>query len=172
MKYALLLSTALSLFAAMAHADDALVSAQQAYDAAWDAAPLAIPTATLIESRAAGFGIYTPRATHVYKPGEPVMIYSEPVGFGYKDAGEGKYTFGFTLDLAIAQADGTEAFRQDGWQHVELTSRTKNHEFMLTIDLDFGATPPPAGDYVLNFTIHDMNSTETAPISLPITISE
>lgn len=172
MRYLLLLSAALFLVTPAARAEDALTMAEKAYESAWESAPLTIARAILVSGPAQGYGIYTERPAGPYKPGEKVLIYSEPKGFGYRDNGDGTVTFGFSLDLSVTGPDGAEVFSQADWQHVELTSKERNREFMLTIDLDFGATPPPPGDYKLNFLVHDMNSSESAPISLPVTLAE
>jgi hypothetical protein len=168
MKFALLLSSALILVAPAVRAEDALVTAGNAYRAAWDAEPLIIPYATLTTEPAIGYGQYNPRTDDVLKPGEHALIYFEPVGYGFKTDANNFNTFGLTVDLTIAKPDGTVVFSQENFQHLEWLTRVQLHEVIMNLDIGFGTLP--AGDYVLNFLVHDENSTETAPFSLPITI--
>ncbi len=169
MKFVLLVSTALLAAAPAVRAQDALATAGDAYAAAWDAEPLTIQFATLLREPATGYGLYNPRADNVLKPGEHALIYIEPVGFGYKVDANSFTIFGLTVDLSIAKPDGTVVFSQNNWAHLEWISRIRIHEVIMNMDLGLG--PLPAGDYMLNFLVHDENSTETAPFNLSIKIS-
>jgi hypothetical protein len=145
-----------------------IVKAEQGVDAAWAKAPLQFRQYFFVSDAPTGFGIYEKRADGPFKPGEKLIVYAEPVGYNWESNADGTFTFGFDIDLAVKSKDGNVLNRQDKFSHVVLTSHAKNHEFMLTITLDLSGADP--GDYVLEYTTHDVASNKSAIISLPFTL--
>jgi len=47
-------------------------------EAMWEKTPLTVHRAVFAKEDPAGFGMYAERDTHVFKPGEPILIYVEP----------------------------------------------------------------------------------------------
>ena len=78
----------------------AIEAAEQALDAAWEATPLSFRK-VLFASDAIGFGAYTERQGSAFKQGEQILVYAEPVGYGYKANADGTYVLGAKVDLAI-----------------------------------------------------------------------
>ena len=142
-------------------------AAEQKVEDAWLKTPLTFRKALLVD-KAQGFGIYTPRASNVYAPGESILIYSEPVGYGWHDNGNGTYTFGFNVDLLVKHPDGSILGGKENFQKLILTSKARNREFMLTLNLTPDGFPP--GDYVVKYTIHDVVLGKVATISQPFSI--
>jgi hypothetical protein len=142
--------------------------AEKAVDAVWAQGPLRFRQAFFVSEPPAGFGIYTARPDTPFKPGEKLIVYAEPVGFGWKDNGDGTYNLGFNVDLSIKSADGTELGKQENFSKAVVTSHTRNHEFMLVITLDLSGADP--GKYVVDYTVHDIASPKSALISLPFAI--
>src|SRR5262249_5844385 len=54
----------------------------------WDRSPLAFRKALWVTEPPAGFGAYTPRPTNEYAAGDEMIAYVEPVGFGWRHAGD------------------------------------------------------------------------------------
>lgn len=65
---------------------DALDDAYAAYMDAWDAAPLSVRKAVFVDDAALGYGLYVERESNAFDAGEPLVVYLEPVGYGYGSA--------------------------------------------------------------------------------------
>lgn len=148
---------------------EAIEKAEAAVVAAWNATPLAYRRALFVD-HAQGFGVYQARANAVFKSGEPLIVYAEPVGYAWKDKGDGTYTFGFAVDLLVKTSKGEIVGGQENFQTLEMTSRSQNREFMLTLTLNIDGAP--AGDYVVEYRTRDINSQKSAVISLPFTVAK
>ena len=163
---------AAALFAAppaLAQSLDALVAAEAAYAAAWDATPLTFRK-TLFVTGIDAFGVYTEKQGAVFAPGEELVVYAEPVGYGYKTNADGTYAFGFNFDLVVKTDTGEVVAGQDNFATFELVSKAQNREFLVSLTLSLNEAP--AGNYVVEYLAHDIASDETATISMPFTISE
>nr|HMQ58236.1 hypothetical protein [Rhizobiaceae bacterium] len=121
-------------------------------------------------TEAQGFGVYQPRESSIFKNGEKPIVYAEPVGYAWKDNGDNTYSFGFNVDLLLKTAKGEIVGGQENFQTLELTSRSQNREFLLTLTLNVDGAP--AGDYVVEYRTRDINSPKSAVISLPFTVAE
>ena len=148
---------------------DALVAAEQQVAAAWDALPLTFRK-TLFASGIEAYGVYTPKDGSSFAPGEQIVVYAEPVGYGYRTNADGTFGFGFNFDLVVKTEDGEIVAGKDQFATFELTSNTQNREFLVSLTLTLNEAP--AGNYVLEYLAHDIASDETATISMPFTISE
>lgn len=141
--------------------------AEAAVVAAWEKTPLAFRRA-VFATEANGFGVYKERETAQFKPGEPLLVYAEPVGYAWKDNGNGTFSFGFDVDLLLKTSKGEIVGGQENFQQLVLVSSAKNREFMLTLTLN--VTGAPADDYVVEFRTRDAFGPKVATISLPFTI--
>jgi len=153
---------------APAQSIDDINKAEAALDAAWAQLPLTIRHATFVTAAPTGYGVYTARPDAKFKPGERIVAYAEPLGYAWKTNADGTYTFGFDVDVAIEAADGTELQKQPNFAHLAFTSHARNHEFMVTLDLDLTGAEP--GNYIAAYTLRDIASSKTATISLPFSI--
>lgn len=147
---------------------DDIVKAEKAVDTVWAQAPLRYRQAFFVTEVPTGFGMYSARPDAPFKAGEKLIVYAEPAGYGWKDNGDGTFTFGFDIDLSVKSPDGKELVTKKDFSHVALTSHAKNHEFMLAITLDLTGADP--GKYVLEYTTRDIASDKSAVISLPFSI--
>jgi hypothetical protein len=157
----------------LAAGDDAgaVAAARALLGAAWEAtAGLAFGEILLIAEPAAGYGIFNPRADDKFKVGEPVLIYAEPMGFGYGSPGDGLYAIGFFVDLKVLNEAGELLADMQNVTELNLTSRYPNREFQanLTYNLD-GITP---GRYVLQTTLRDKNSAKIGSFDTSIEFVE
>ncbi|MHB1103949.1 MAG: hypothetical protein ACYC0C_14485 [Devosia sp.] len=166
-----LAATLLALGAAPAFAQsiEAIDAADAAVFAAWEQTPLSFRNTQFV-TEATTFGIYTPKADSTFKQGESLLVYAEPVGYGFKDNGDGTYAFGVNIDLSVKDASGAVVAEQANFAEAILASRARNREFIVSITLELSGAP--AGDYVLEYTAHDIASDESGVISLPFTIAE
>jgi len=146
----------------------ALEKFRGAEEALWTAMPLAVMNVKQVDS-ASGFGIYSERANHIYKPGEKVVLYMEPVGYGYGSDGLGNSQIALSVDLTVLSAAGEKLGTFEKIGAVQVASRSHNRELFFKLDLSLDGLPP--GKYRCDFLMHDQNSTKTAPFSTDIEIA-
>lgn len=147
-----------------------LEKAEAAISEAWEAMPIALRKALFVAEEPQGFGLYNPRADASFKAGDSIIVYAEPVGYGFEDNGNGTWGFGFAVDVAIKNKEGGILASQENYQRAEFVSRSRNRELMLTFTLTFGGAP--AGDYIVEYLIHDITGDKQATISLPFSLVE
>lgn len=155
--------------AVLAQDANKLAEAEAAYEAAWLELPITFRKVVLV-NKASGFGLYEQRKDAVFKGNEPIVVYAEPIGYAWKDNGDGTFAFGFNIDLLVKTPEGKIVAGQENFQKFELTSRAKNKEFIVTLTLNFTGAPP--GDYVIEYTTRDVASSKTGKMSIPITIAK
>lgn len=136
---------------------------------AWAKTPLTIRRAVFVTQRPSGFGIYDERSSKVFKPGEPLVVYAEPVGYGWKSVDQGLYEFGFMVDFDIKAAAGNVLASKQDFARLAERSHAMNQEFMLTLTLNVNGAP--SGDYVLEYTLRDIAGPKSTTITLPFTIA-
>ena len=116
-----------------------------------------------------GYGVYQPHNSSIFRPGEKIVLYIEPVGYSYKPIGS-MFLMNFTGDLLISDEAGHVL---GGFQNLPLStiiSHHKNRELTLTVSLT-QTNPFPPGDYVLKYTIHDIPSGNSFDILKNITVN-
>ena len=129
--------------------------------------PLLFRHALFTSEPGKAFGIYNPRNDNVFKRGEPLLVYVEPVGFDWKPDGD-LYTAHLTVDYEIGTPQGQILAGQRGFDHFEFTSRDQNHEVMTTLKFNLSGAKP--GDYVLGVTYHDRTTGKQASFDLPFKV--
>ncbi|WP_127520295.1 hypothetical protein [Mesorhizobium sp. Z1-4] len=144
---------------------DDIVTAEEAVIAAWQQTPLTFRTSLFADSKPQGFGIYVERAHNEYAPGEPIIVYAEPVGYGWHESPDGTYTFGFNVDFLLKDDEGRIVAGQENFQQLELNSRFRNREFMLVLTLTVDGAP--AGSYTIEYRVRDVASDKEGTIALP-----
>ena len=141
---------------------------QEPYELLWDATPLYANKALFVKA-ADGYGLYTERERGAtFAPDEPLLLYLEPVGFGYGDAGTGSYVLAFDVDLTLLTEDGREVFSRDDFASLVRPLRYRNREFFVTVNLSF--TGLPAGEYRMQMVLRDQNADKSMQIELPFSI--
>ncbi len=151
---------------AQGKAVEALDALDAAVDAIWQASPLAFRKVVVVNS-SAGHGIYEERTDKTFKPDEKMMIYVEPIGFGYGTTGS--TMIGFKADLAIENTTGQVLGEAKDVFSLSTPSTPKKREFSMT--LSFGVPFLRPGDYKAIFTVHDQNSDKTGTFEVPFTIA-
>lgn len=136
---------------------------------AWEKAPLGVRRAIFVQERPKLFGAYAERPTNVFRRGEPLLTYAEPIGYSWTPVPDG-FRFGVTLDFLVKSRDGKVLGGQEKFLTFSQTSQAKVRELMLNVDLNLTGAPP--GDYVLHYVLHDVGSGRTAAIEQPFRIVE
>ena len=136
---------------------------------AWEKTPLTVRRALFVADHPHGFGLYQERASNVFKPGEALVAYAEPVGFGAKDAGSGLVEFGFAVDFLIKSPDGQILTGQQDFARLTQQSHVRNLEFMLVLTLNVTGAPP--GDYVVEYKLRDVSGDKSTSFELPFKIA-
>ncbi len=148
---------------------EAIAALDAATDTLWEQAPLTFRRVLWVAARPDGFGVYNPRETNVYASGDQMIIYSEPVGFGWAKTGD-LWQMNMVADLAIKSKEGEVLLTQPGIQKLALASRVRNREFMSTLTLTLNGIP--AGEYIADTTLRDQVSGKQGTMSLPFVIKE
>jgi len=133
----------------------------------WNEGPLLFRKALFVTKPPTGFGIYNPRPDSVFKPGEKLILYVEPVGFTWKPQ-NGLNHAALAADLVLKGADGTIIGEQEGFATFTFDSRDENLEVMSAVTIDF--TEAPAGKYEAELKFTDQNGDKSATFSLPFEI--
>ncbi len=165
----LLFALLLGLSAARAQSLEEIDRRQAALIEAWEKTPLTIRRALFINGEPRGFGPYQERESKTFKPGEKVVVYAEPVGFGWKDAGRGMFELGFVVDFHIKSRDGEVLAEKENFMRIATESHTRNLEFMVVLTLNLTSAPP--GDYVVEYKLRDIASDKTASFNMPFKIA-
>ncbi|MER8489414.1 hypothetical protein NKI51_01340 [Mesorhizobium australicum] len=146
----------------------ALEKFSSAQEALWQAMPLGVLNVKQVDT-ACGFGIYSERANHIYKPGEKIVLYMEPVGYGYGKDGLGNSIIALSVDITVVSAAGEKLGTMEKVGRVQIASRSHNRELFFKLDLSLDGLP--AGKYRCDFVMHDENSSKTAPFNTDIEIA-
>jgi hypothetical protein len=116
-----------------------------------------------------GYGIYEEHKSNVFKPGEKIALYIEPVGFTHKpisgttNKSETLYLSNFTADVVISDKAGKVLGGVQNLPVSEILSHHKNNEISLTVSLT-QSNPFPVGDYMVKYLIRDVPSGNTFQI--------
>jgi len=149
---------------------DEINKREQAVFEAWEKTPLTTQRALFVTEESKAFGIYSPRSSSRFKAGEPIIVYAEPIGFGWNSIEDDQFEFGFNVDLAVKTAAGETVARQDNFGKMAMKSRHRNREFMIHLTLHLNDAPP--GDYLVNYKLHDLGTDKTTTLELPFTIEQ
>ena len=151
-----------------------LDDAKRQYLAAWNQTEFNSPFSTFVEPfSAAGYGVYEERE-NVFEPGETIVLYVEPVGFGHEqvlDEGNVLYVMNMTADYTIASADGTELQAIEDVPVGSIVSHRPNTELFLELSIT-QASPFPAGDYLISYAVTDEVSGESFELEKEVTVAE
>lgn len=133
----------------------------------WQDGPLIFRKAIFVTKAPEGFGIYDPRSGAVFKPGEKLVIYVEPVGFTWKEQ-NGLNQAQLVADLVLKDGEGTIVGQQEGFGTFTFDSRDENMEVMTALTIDF--TEAPAGKYAAELKFTDKLGDKSASFELPFEI--
>jgi hypothetical protein len=146
---------------------ESLEALGEAASAVWDAAPLSFRKALFVAAQPGGFGVYQLRDGAAFKAGEQILIYAEPIGYGYAREGD-LFVVDLVADVEVKNADGGVLGGQKGFTRFGLKSRVKNREFYAFITYTFSGLQP--GSYVAATTLTDAASGKSGAFDLAFTI--
>ena len=133
----------------------------------WNESPLAFRKSLFVTGEPGGFGIYDPRPDNVFKPGEKLVIYVEPVGFTWQPK-DGLNHAELVADLVLKDGEGTVVAEQEGFGTFTFDSHEQNMEIMSVLTVDF--TDAPAGKYIAVLKFTDKPGDKSASFELPFEI--
>ena len=137
--------------------------------AAWEKSPLFVRNALLVTDKPPVYGAYTVRPSNVYKRGETIYAYMEPIGYTWKVQPPDDYVIGITVDFVVKGKDGKIIGGQEKFLNYTQNSHRKIRELMLNVSLSLGNLA--AGEYVVEYIVHDI-ADKTARVDLPFVIAE
>lgn len=165
--------TAAEIEAKLAASDGvgAISAAQDLLASVWSqTTELTFGQALLVEQEATGYGVYNPRPTNIFKPGEKILLYCEPMGFDYGNPGEGLWSVNFFIDLQILDAGGSQLANLPEVTQYNMVSRHLNREIPANITYVLQGIKP--GRYTLVTTLRDKNSQKSGSFQTAIEIAE
>jgi hypothetical protein len=165
-----------------------LEAARQQYLLAWNDTAFTSQFDLFIEEGSSlGYGAYKEHVpANVFRPGETIVLYVEPIGFGHQpitdpasssqdgsDNGSATtlYLVNMTADYIISDSNGTELQTIEHVPVGNLISHRQNLELFLTLTLRQDE-PFPLGDYIVSYVIHDQVSGQGFQIDRVITIDD
>ncbi len=137
-------------------------------EVAWFQPGLHFNRLILTSTPAAGYGSYEVRPDSVYAPGEPILVYAEPEGFGFGDLGGGRSEIAFDIDLKVMDPAGTVLVEMPSFMQLVHQTWGPAREFVANMSVDMGQAPP--GDYRLEFTFHDRHGGQSASFTTDVTL--
>ena len=130
---------------------------------------------TFVFSESEGYGIYKERHSNVFKPGDEVIIYVEPVGYTYRtltdENGTKLYSIEISADMTVTDKNGVDVGGEQDLPLIDVLSHHQNKELNADLSLTGTETLEP-GDYILKWTVTDENSGKTFDIVKDFTISQ
>jgi hypothetical protein len=149
-------------------------AAREQFLKSWDQLEFEPRVATFVnESAVIGNGQYQEHS-NVFPPGENIVLYVQPIGFGHKQIqgqnGEKLYLMNFTADIVLSMKNGTIV---GGGQDITLSqpiSHYRNTELYTTLTVT-QKNPFPAGDYIFKYILKDQTTGKSFDISKDVTIS-
>lgn len=164
-------------------------AARQQYLLAWNNTAFSSQFDVFIaEGTLSGYGVYREHIpANVFRPGETMVLYAEPVGFGHQpimdnisstqDDGDNSttsrtlYLINMTVDILIYDSSGTELETLENLPGASLISHRQITEFPLEVTLSQEA-PFPVGDYIITYLVHDKVTGQSFQIDKRITIDD
>lgn len=148
---------------------DIIETFEKAQDALWTAMPLTIRRAVLV-SDASGVGVYRPRGNNRFRADEALLLYIEPVGYGYGSDGLGNNVIALAVDLTLRTEAGELLGTIEDIGSIKVSSRSRNRELFFNLTLTFtGGTVGP-GRYRAEFLMRDQNSSKTTTFTVDFVI--
>lgn len=130
--------------------------------------PLTIGKAAFVDGVPTAYSIYKPRADSVFRSGEPLVTYVEPIGLTWKTTGDGKTQTNFTVDFELADSKGDVLAAQKAFGNFSFVGFVRNQEIFTHLTLDITGAQP--GDYVLRYTLNDTGSGRSVNFEQPFTL--
>lgn len=148
--------------------EGALAESLDALASSWEASNLVFTTATFVEAPAAAYGQYTPRGSAVFSPDDTLIVYAEPVGYGFSNS-DASFSYVLNTSFRLLNTTGQVLATQDGFAKFAGTLRSLKRELPASLSFQFGDLP--AGNYTLETTFTDEVTGKSGTISLPFSVT-
>jgi hypothetical protein len=175
-----------------------LDAARQQYLSAWNNTAFTSQFDVFIaEGSDLGYGIYREHVpANVFRPGETIVLYVEPVGYGHQpitdsttineEGGSSStsggssvsatrdttlYVMNMTADYILSDSTGSELQTIEDVPVGNLVSHRQNLELFLTLTLRQDQ-PFPVGDYIVTYVVHDQVTGQSFQLDRSITIDD
>src|SRR6187431_2240912 len=113
----------------------AIDNARAATIAALKNAPLGFRRILFVTEAPGGFGIYDPRPNNVFKPGEPLIVYTEPIGIAWQQNGD-KVSSKLVVDFEVRSPDGQVLGGQKAFGDFSLAAREEPIDYMAHVTIN------------------------------------
>jgi hypothetical protein len=133
----------------------------------WNSVPLDVKKAVLVNEKAKAYGEYDARPDNVYKSGEIIRLYIEPVGLTRKKEGD-HYVVAGAFDYTVAREDGTILIGKENFGRLD--AKTKNFGTHDYVDFDYNFTGLKPGSYVIKTVIRDLTGSKITSVTTPVRI--
>jgi len=153
--------------AAAGRSVEALDALDEAAIAISEKMPLTIRRATFVAEEPQGYGVFNPRDSTSFEIGQPLLVYAELAGQGWRRSGD-IFRTDLVLDFELRRADGQSLVAQQAFNTIATASRRRNREFFLYMTYSFSGLEP--GDYVVRTTVRDRAGNKQTAFDLTFSV--
>ncbi|KAF0123415.1 MAG: hypothetical protein FD152_3325 [Xanthobacteraceae bacterium] len=153
--------------AAAGRSVEALDALDEAAIAISEKMPLTIRRATFVAEEPQGYGVFNPRDSTSFEIGQPLLVYAELAGQGWRRSGD-IFRTDLVLDFDLRRADGQSLVAQQAFNTIATASRRRNREFFLYMTYSFSGLEP--GDYVVRTTVRDRAGNKQTAFDLTFSV--
>lgn len=133
----------------------------------WGKSPLHFRRAFFVTQKASGFGVFKKRTSNEFKQGEPLLIYVEPAGYGWRQDGP-IYQSEVTADFELREPNGNILGGQKDFASFNFRSHDRNIEYFM--NLTYNLSGIRAGKYIIGTQFRDKVSGKSASFDLPFEV--
>lgn len=143
---------------------------REALAAAWRAIPFSVLDARLIVAQPQGYAQPVAREGNVFAPGDPMIVYLEPVGFSVRrDPETGAYLYDLAADFNLVGPAGKVVGGRRDFARFQGDGRHFPDHLPITITYSLAGLPP--GEYKVETVLKDRLGGGSATVVTPILIN-
>lgn len=146
----------------------ALAAFDKSLDAFWAASPLQLRTIAFADA-VSGYGAYEARSDAVFRNGDTLRVYFEPVGYGFATTDD-TVSAEIAVDVEIRTPGGLILAEAEDFARLKWSGSRPMHEVQATVETKMPFLKP--GAYLLLVTLRDINSSKTKDVTLPFSVAE
>jgi hypothetical protein len=146
---------------------EAIAAIREALYELWGKSPLQFRRAFFVTQKATGFGIFNRRKSNIFKPGEPLLLYAEPIGYGWKQDGQ-VYKSDIIADFDLRDSKGKILTGQKDFGAFRIDSYDRNTEYF--VNMTYKLTGLSAGKFIIGTTLRDKITGKSGSFDLPFEV--
>jgi PsbP len=146
--------------------------AREQYLSAWTNSGFHSQFETFVNSTD-GYGIYQEHKSNIFRPGEDIILYVEPVGFSHVPVNINNtklYLMNLTASIILSDTQGNILFGRENIPIASIVSHTQNTEMFARLRVG-QSSPFPPGGYVISYVVTDVPSGKSFKIVKNITVT-